>query len=154
MKIRLHYRSLRNRPLWLYLWNSITLTQTDGLVVSGDTRHLLAAADMSALRYWWDQDCVTGNSKEGRERKTEERENRLSDRCTVELPVIKAIVQYEPSFSEHSYQFNIMSVSGWPCFQSLHSGLQGQKARMTLFQGEINQLWKLLVLFSSLIIHH
>ncbi len=69
----IHYRSLQNRPLWLYLWNSITLTQTDGLAVIGDPHHLLASADMSALRYWWDWDCDWKQKKGGikeRERKT------------------------------------------------------------------------------------
>lgn len=74
---RPHCRSLHNRPLWLYLWNSITLTQTDGLAFSGDARHLLASADMSALRNWWNWSCVSGNKrrkgKKEKDKKIEER---------------------------------------------------------------------------------
>lgn len=57
------YWSLHNRPLWLYLWNSITLTQIDGLAVSGDVRHLLASAGMSSPRHGRDWGCVTGNKR-------------------------------------------------------------------------------------------
>lgn len=131
--------SLHNRPLWLYSWNSITLTQTDGLAVSGDARHLLASGRHVSPGGTDGAAAVWLETKEGRDRtrgREEKWRSRFKRSWFTVLLSFKRMVRYLLSVPEQDDKSSLMFVvlnstqleSGRGEF-SIRNGGNGQTAR-------------------------